>query len=165
MTNLSHQLINCKGYTTNITCIQSYVHFCIDHVWLFVFVLTGGPYGVFAGHDASRALATFSLDKDSFKDEYDDLADLDKESLDGVREWEMQFTGTFIRVANIITWGGRAYLFCTDLDLDHQTVCKVYWLCWYCSHSRYPRFKITIIYEIIIKFIIGKTCSFAWWGR
>lgn len=59
------------------------------------FSAVGGPYGVFAGHDASRALATFSLEKDSFKDEYDDLADLDKESLDGVREWEMQFMGAY----------------------------------------------------------------------
>ena len=35
-----------------------------------------GPYGVFAGKDASRALATFSVDKTVIKDEYDDLSDL-----------------------------------------------------------------------------------------
>ncbi|XP_033098516.1 membrane-associated progesterone receptor component 1-like [Anneissia japonica] len=50
-----------------------------------------GPYGVFAGHDASRALATFSLEKESFKDEVDDLTDLDEEKMESVREWEMQF--------------------------------------------------------------------------
>ena len=60
---------------------------------LFCYVVAGGPYGVFAGHDASRALATFSLDKDAFKDEYDDLSDLNAEQMESVREWEMQFTG------------------------------------------------------------------------
>ncbi|XP_033646327.1 membrane-associated progesterone receptor component 1-like [Asterias rubens] len=65
----------------------------------------GGPYGVFAGHDASRALATFSLEKDSFKDEYDDLADLDKESLDGVREWEMQFMEKYDFVGKLLKPG------------------------------------------------------------
>ena len=60
---------------------------------LYCYVVAGGPYGVFAGHDASRALATFSLDKDAFKDEYDDLSDLNAEQMESVREWEMQFTG------------------------------------------------------------------------
>ena len=35
-----------------------------------------GPYHVFAGRDASRGLGTFSIDNSSFKDEYDDLSDL-----------------------------------------------------------------------------------------
>ena len=52
-----------------------------------------GPYGVFAGHDASRALASFSLDKDSLKEGYDDLSDLNAEQMESVKEWEMQFTG------------------------------------------------------------------------
>ncbi|XP_046988083.1 membrane-associated progesterone receptor component 1-like [Schistocerca americana] len=34
----------------------------------------GGPYSAFGGRDASRGLATFSVD--SAKDEYDDLSDL-----------------------------------------------------------------------------------------
>lgn len=53
----------------------------------------GGPYGLFSGRDASRALATFSLSEDSLRDEYDDLSDLNSMQMESVREWEMQFTG------------------------------------------------------------------------
>ena len=55
--------------------------------------LTGGPYGVFAGRDASRGLATFSLTEDAIRMEYDDLSDLSSTQMDGMREWEMQFMG------------------------------------------------------------------------
>ena len=54
---------------------------------------TDGPYGIFAGHDASRALATFSLGEDALKAEYDDLSDLNSMQMESVREWEMQFQG------------------------------------------------------------------------
>jgi len=57
------------------------------------FGVSGGPYGVFAGRDASRGLATFSLTEEAIKDEYDDLSDLTSMHMDSVREWEMQFTG------------------------------------------------------------------------
>ena len=58
-------------------------------------LLIDGPYGIFAGRDASRALATFSLDEDSFSKtlEYDDLSDLKEEQMDGVIEWQQQFNG------------------------------------------------------------------------
>lgn len=59
------------------------------------FFLAGSPYGVFAGRDASRGLATFSLTEDVLKDEYDDLSDLTSMQMESVREWEMQFTGMF----------------------------------------------------------------------
>ena len=53
----------------------------------------GGPYSVFAGRDASRALATFSVDASQFKDTHDDLADLKPSQMDSIKEWEMQFLG------------------------------------------------------------------------
>ena len=56
---------------------------------------------MFAGRDASRGLATFSLGGDAIKDEYDDLTDLNSQQMDSVREWEEQFTGE-----EIISGGG-----------------------------------------------------------
>lgn len=58
-------------------------------------LIKGGPYSVFSGRDASRALATFSVDESLFKDTYDDLSDLKPSQLGSVKEWEMQFLGTF----------------------------------------------------------------------
>ena len=53
-----------------------------------------GPYGVFAGRDASRALATFSLDDESMDSmEYDDLGDLTDQQMEGILEWQQQFMG------------------------------------------------------------------------
>ena len=48
---------------------------------------------MFAGRDASRGLATFSLSGEAIKDEYDDLSDLTSMQMESVREWEMQFRG------------------------------------------------------------------------
>lgn len=56
--------------------------------------VSGGPYASFAGRDASRNLATFSVVAND-KDEYDDLSDLSAMEMDSVREWEMQFKGVF----------------------------------------------------------------------
>ncbi|XP_068214252.1 membrane-associated progesterone receptor component 1 isoform X2 [Palaemon carinicauda] len=58
----------------------------------------GGPYSAFAGHDATRALATFSIN--DVKDEYDDLSDLSSMQMDSVREWEMQFTANICHAAS-----------------------------------------------------------------
>ena len=64
--------------------------------WIFCIII-GGPYGLFAGRDASRALATFSMGEDVFRNEYDDLSDLTSMQMESVREWEMQFTGTYLK--------------------------------------------------------------------
>jgi membrane-associated progesterone receptor component len=52
----------------------------------------GGPYSAFAGRDASRNLATFSVTANDDL-EYDDLSDLSHAEMESVREWEMQFKG------------------------------------------------------------------------
>lgn len=57
---------------------------------------TEGPYGIFAGRDATRGLATFCLEKDALRDEYDDLSDLNAVQMESVREWEMQFKGELL---------------------------------------------------------------------
>lgn len=81
------------------------------------FSLSAGPYGIFAGRDASRGLATFCLDKDALRDEYDDLSDLNAVQMESVREWEMQFKGIFI-------WGSlwKTKLYATAHTLK-DTVC------------------------------------------
>lgn len=46
----------------------------------------GGSTWNIAGKGASRGLATFCLDKDALKDEYDDLSDLNAVQMESVRE-------------------------------------------------------------------------------
>lgn len=64
----------------------------------------GGPYASFAGRDASRNLATFSVAANE-KDEYDDLSDLGAMEMDSVREWEMQFKEKYILVGKLLRKG------------------------------------------------------------
>lgn len=56
----------------------------------------GGPYSVFAGRDASRALATFSVEASQFKDTNDDLSDMTPSQMESIKEWEMQFLGQHV---------------------------------------------------------------------
>ncbi|XP_075254989.1 membrane-associated progesterone receptor component 1-like [Convolutriloba macropyga] len=62
----------------------------------------GGPYHCFAGKDASRGLATMSLEPSSIKDEYDDLSDLNSSERDQLREWENQMKEKYEFVGRLL---------------------------------------------------------------
>ncbi|CAG5126244.1 unnamed protein product [Candidula unifasciata] len=80
----------------------------------------GGPYGLFAGHDASRALATFSLGEDALKNEYDDLSDLNSLQMESVREWEMQFQEKYVYVGKLLKPGEQPTDY-TDTEDEEKT--------------------------------------------
>ncbi|GBM24413.1 Membrane-associated progesterone receptor component 2 [Araneus ventricosus] len=60
----------------------------------------GGPYAAFAGRDASRGLATFSVEVAN--EGYDDLSDLNSMQMDSVREWEIQFQEKYHYVGRLL---------------------------------------------------------------
>nr|QKO20385.1 cytochrome b5-like protein [Lymnaea stagnalis] len=80
----------------------------------------GGPYGLFAGHDASRALATFSLGEDALKNEYDDLSDLNSLQMESIREWEMQFQEKYVYVGKLLKPGEQPTDY-SDTEDDEKT--------------------------------------------
>jgi membrane-associated progesterone receptor component len=59
----------------------------------------GGPYGMFAGKDCTRALAKVSFDPSDFSG---DLEGLDREELDKLEEWIELFEGKYRRVGRLI---------------------------------------------------------------
>jgi len=77
----------------------------------------GGPYSGFAGRDASRGLATFSVEPVS--DEYDDLSDLKPSEMEQVKEWELQFSEKYELVGRLLKPGeeGRSY---SDEESDEE---------------------------------------------
>uniref|UniRef100_A0A5S6PZU7 Cytochrome b5 heme-binding domain-containing protein n=1 Tax=Trichuris muris TaxID=70415 RepID=A0A5S6PZU7_TRIMR len=62
----------------------------------------GGPYGLFAGRDASRCLAKFSTDASLLKNEHDDLSDLTSSEMNVLMEWAIQFEQLYPCVGRLL---------------------------------------------------------------
>ncbi|XP_071706582.1 membrane steroid-binding protein 2-like [Rutidosis leptorrhynchoides] len=60
----------------------------------------GGPYALFAGKDASRALAKMSFEE---KDLTGDISGLGMFELDALNDWEYKFMGKYAKVGTIKT--------------------------------------------------------------
>ena len=62
----------------------------------------GGPYGMFAGKDCTRALAKVAFDPELFTG---DLEGLDRDELDKLEEWIEMFDGKYRRVGRLLQDG------------------------------------------------------------
>ncbi|XP_065314261.1 uncharacterized protein LOC135923446 [Gordionus sp. m RMFG-2023] len=59
-----------------------------------------GPYGIFAGRDATRGLAKFNLSE--ITDNPPDLSDLTTMEMESIKEWELQFNEKYFCVGRLI---------------------------------------------------------------
>ena len=58
----------------------------------------GGPYALFAGKDASRALAKMSFEE---KDLTGDISGLGPFELEALQDWEYKFMGKYVKVGTV----------------------------------------------------------------
>ncbi|KAL1531431.1 Membrane steroid-binding protein 2 [Salvia divinorum] len=65
----------------------------------------GGPYALFAGKDASRALANMSFDE---KDLNGDLTGLGAYELEALQDWEYKFMSKYVKVGTVKAVGAAA---------------------------------------------------------
>lgn len=59
----------------------------------------GGPYGMFAGRDCTRALAKVAFDEELFTG---DIQGLDQDELDKLAEWIEMFEGKYRRIGRLL---------------------------------------------------------------
>ena len=59
----------------------------------------GGPYGMFAGKDCTRALAQVSFDEELFTG---DIEGLESDELDKLEEWIEMFEGKYRRIGRLL---------------------------------------------------------------
>jgi len=78
-----------------------------------------GSYGLFAGKDASRGLATFSLDETAIRPEFDDLSDLSTHEIESMREWAEQYKEKYDVVGRLLKPGEQPDVY-TDTDEDNK---------------------------------------------
>ncbi|VDP04726.1 unnamed protein product [Soboliphyme baturini] len=80
-----------------------------------------GPYGLLAGHDASRSLATFTMHPSAVKVQYDDLADLTASEISSVREWAAQFAQMYPFVGRLLRPGEQPDVYSDDDDEENSS--------------------------------------------
>lgn len=72
---------------------------CLLHVnFLRMFYGPGGPYALFAGRDASRALAKMSFEPNDLTS---DISGLGAFELDALQDWEYKFMSKYVKVGTI----------------------------------------------------------------